>query len=327
MTIYPQQLNNSTRNSFALDYDLQEEKRLIAKETEEIKKELLEKWNRRYKNAQIFPQAIESLNPLLVEFLLSFQHTLFYNEIEKKFNLNAEQRNVLPSIVWNICQNKKWEATFDLLQTNLRLSSQISSQIATLINQNILYKAKELAESPLVPKSIKNTSHINEAISLTIPEALKSYPEVGEQLITGDRIKIKNFPEPARPSLKNWLADYIMIAGREERNAVKRGNYLFQSDNGKNLSTLDRQRLSYILKCLDENIPVSISKTTKQILFSQNSENIFSANTARMAQKPLEPKNNIQSVQFSYPQKSQNNMVIIPKKDSPDPKNLVNLKD
>jgi hypothetical protein len=196
-----------------------------------------------------------------------------------------------------------------------------------------LTKAKEISQM-IIGKIINDDSYEkasqDKLEKLTIPEAMKNYPEVGEQLITSDRIKIRNFPEPARPSLKNWLADYVITVGREGRNAVKRGTYLFQSENGKNLSASDRQHLSYFLRSLDENSPVTVDKIAKKILLSQLPENPFPS-----VSKVSEPefKNNIGTVQFSYPQKPQANSVVLPKaKPEPESKNnfganVVNLKE
>jgi len=198
-----------------------------------------------------------------------------------------------------------------------------------------LTQAKEIAHI-IIDKIINDTSqekaYQDNLEKLNISEALKKYPELGEQLITGNRIKIKNFPEPARPSLKNWLADYAILMGRETHTAIERGNYLFQSENGKSLSSSDRQRLNYILKCLDENTPVSVNKSTQQIVFPQISENnAFSA--PESTKPPIEPKSNIQTIQFSYPQKAgyqkPSPPVVIPKtevKNVMGP-NVVNLKE
>lgn len=198
-----------------------------------------------------------------------------------------------------------------------------------------LTKAKEITQSvftKIINDDSQEKAYQANLENLLIPEALRQYPDLGEQLITENRIRVKNFPEPARPSLKNWLADYVMLTGREDRNAVKRSSYLFQSENGKNLSSSDRHKLAFILKSLDENTPITINKNTKQVIFPQLQETSISA-FEKPSPSPVEPKNNIQSVQFSYPQKSVTQRtsppIIIPK---PEPKinlgpNVVNLKE
>ena len=105
-------------------------------------------------------------------------------------------------------------------------------------------------------------------ITITIEDGLKQFPELGEQLITSEKITLKNFPEPVRPSIKNWLADYTFRLGYDKRDAIMRGNYLFHSDNTIRLSSADREKLSYVLKAHDEDLQVTVNKNTKQIVFS-----------------------------------------------------------
>lgn len=267
MAVYPQQNNNFSKSPAPLDYDLQSEKQRIAEATEEIKKELWEKWQKRYANAEIFPKTISSMNPNLIDFLLSFQHTLFYNDLAKKFALSSQQRDILPQITWRICLTKNWDGLDSLLQTNLKINSSVSGQIASLLNQNILSKAKELASARFETNKMP-VSAVENKISITIADALKAYPEVGEQLITSEKIVLKNFPDPVRPCLKNWLADFTFTLGRDKHTAMERGIYLFQSANGKRLNSQDRNKLAYILKAFDEGLTVTINKDSKQIVFS-----------------------------------------------------------
>jgi hypothetical protein len=119
--------------------------------------------------------------------------------------------------------------------------------------------------------------------NLTLAEALKIYPEIGEQLVTSDRINVLNFPEPARPSVKNWIADYTSVLGYEDHSAIVRGNFIFHSPNTQKLNNVDRQKLAQLLKSFDEKTPLTINKNTKQIIFS-------GVNTAPAKQPSLAPR-------------------------------------
>jgi hypothetical protein len=99
--------------------------------------------------------------------------------------------------------------------------------------------------------------------------ALRTYPDLGEQLITSNYIRLKSFPEPVRPSIKNWISDYTFNLGFGEHTSMMRGEYLFKNDNARVLGFQDKERLSYILKAMDENTPVEINITTKQVIFPQ----------------------------------------------------------
>jgi len=125
-----------------------------------------------------------------------------------------------------------------------------------------LEEKEESEERPLLPKPIAAPKE-----ALLLFEALKKYPRLTDQLITSSRIKIKTSPVPVMPTLKNWLTDYTFTLGPDYHSAVERGNYLFQSPNGRTLNLQDRDKLSYILKALDEKTPVEINGNTKQIVF------------------------------------------------------------
>lgn len=134
----------------------------------------------------------------------------------------------------------------------------------TAIQNNQIFKEKTIATPKIVTENI------------SISEALKQYPEIGEQLITFDHIKIRNSSNLTRPSIKNWLSDYVANLGYKNHSSMIRGNYLFQNENTKNLSYQDRQKLSQLLKSFDEKTPLTIDITAKQIVFLtsniQNSE-------------------------------------------------------
>lgn len=196
-------------------------------------------------------------------------------------------------------------------------------------------------------------------LSMTIADALKQIPEVGEQLITSEKIQLKNFPDPVRPSLKNWLADYDYTQYDKEHTPMERGIYLFQSGNGKRLNSPDRNKLAYVLKAYDEKTPVSVNRDVRQIIFSavnpkplktaspqiSNNQFLISNKTPISNDQNPKPAQNYSadmhsSMRFSSPQKlpyekkvSQPYIVkpVMPNRpvepNKPLPKNVVNLKD
>lgn len=136
--------------------------------------------------------------------------------------------------------------------------------------------------------------------NLPLSEALRIYPEVGEQLITSSKINLRNFPYPVRPSIKNWIADYTFNLGYEKHESMARSQYLFQGANTKNLSAPEKNKLAYILKSFDENSPITVNKTTKQIIFTLGET---APDPSRPTAVPQAEQKNINSMQFSYPQK------------------------
>lgn len=102
---------------------------------------------------------------------------------------------------------------------------------------------------------------------LSLSAALQKYPEINEQLVTSNRISLNSFPEPVRPSIKNWLSDYTFTIGFDPHNSAARGIYLFQNQNTRNLNRQDQTNLSHILRAFDTNETVDINTTLKQIIF------------------------------------------------------------
>ncbi len=141
---------------------------------------------------------------------------------------------------------------------------------------------------------------------LSLSDVLKKFPELGEQLITSMRIKLKNFPEPVRPSINNWLSDYTFSLGFESHSAMDRGTYLFRNDNSKILNSNDRERLSFILKAYDENSLVDVNVNTKQVIFPKRETKINEQkamnNNQRTTNDERRTINNNQQARINTPQ-------------------------
>jgi len=254
-------------------YDLQEEKKQIAEATEEIKKELLAKWRKRYAGAEIFPQKLANINSESVDFLLAFKNTLFYDKLAADLALNSNQREALPQIVWEAVINKDWSGVQGMIAANLGADIQKSKNIAELLFANILNEAMKLSEKPFVSRArmAVETEPSRKIISLPLSQALKKYPQLGEQVMTSNRIQNKVFPDPVRPSIKNWINDYYENLGAEKHGSIERGNYLFHSRNAKGLTAGERQKLGTVLKALDENMPLNIDSEKQEVVFSEES--------------------------------------------------------
>jgi hypothetical protein len=133
-------------------------------------------------------------------------------------------------------------------------------------------------------------------ISLPLLQALSKYENLGNQLITGERIKIKSQGEPVRPSLLYWLRYYRDELGIGQHNSVDRGQFLFRSENGKKLSHEERERLSLILKSIEENFPLQIDTERQEIVFpvfqavvmppQTTPQNVLGKETAPVISKP-----------------------------------------
>lgn len=103
--------------------------------------------------------------------------------------------------------------------------------------------------------------------SLPLEQISDKYPEVLEQLLSNAFIRLRKFSEPVRPSIKNWISDYHEQMGLGKHGTFDRGNYLFHSENTKALSSVERQKVSTILKSLDENTLLAIDPEKQEVVF------------------------------------------------------------
>lgn len=104
---------------------------------------------------------------------------------------------------------------------------------------------------------------------LALVPALGKYPRLGEQQITKERIRVKNQPEPARPSLANWIRVYRDELGVGYHEPMVRGKFLFDSENGRHLTSEDRERLNLVLRSIEENVLLEIDTDKPEIVFPE----------------------------------------------------------
>ncbi|MFA7208662.1 MAG: hypothetical protein WC120_00095 [Parcubacteria group bacterium] len=269
-------------------------------------------------------------------------------EFEKTFNIHTRTKSAPVEFVSRHPQAislnpiekrslKEIIHTYDylLVSTLPTTEPELSEMLANMPDTETSEKQDGSARTTYAPESYRksfsgNSTSADTAI-LPLGEILKQFPEIGEQTITSNRIQILSFPEPARPSIKNWLADYTSILGNEPHDSIARGNYLFHEKNTQNLNSDDRNRLAYILKSFDEKTPVTVDKTNKQIVFSDTSDtsepekdiqNTNSQNTP--AQKPQTGNyaSPTSKISFSSPQKLSFEKIAPPAKTAAVPADL-----
>lgn len=170
-------------------------------------------------------------------------------------------------------------------------------------------KAQEITNS-VIKNIIQDDSYIKTTTyeNLPLSQALQKFPALGEKLISGNPIRIKFFPGPVRPSIKNWITDYHAEVGAGSHESIERGNYLYHSENAKNLISGERQKLAVILKSLDENEPVSVDAERQEIVFP-HPETLSQRERGILGKPPLPLGEDAQRagegerLRFAYPQK------------------------
>lgn len=260
--------NKNNNENYGKDSDsLSENGVAVAEILEEIKKGLLEKWKKAYAKARLLPAKIEEINPNVVDFLLSFDLVSTYDDIAKQAKLDEHDRNEMPHVVWELARTKKWDQAGDLLQAKTGADFNTCALLLQLLEERVLKNAKMLSEKPVVEEEVLLDAEKKE-VQIPIMEALARYPKLGGQPLTANPLKLRYASDDlCRPSIKNWIKDFYEKMGTENHSNAERENYLYQSENAKKLTPLERQRVSVVLKSLEEDAPVSVDENNEILIF------------------------------------------------------------
>ena len=109
-------------------------------------------------------------------------------------------------------------------------------------------------------------------VRLPLLKAMSEYKRVADQLITTEKLKLRNSQELVRPTLSNWIRCYREELGIGFHEPVQRGKFLFQTQNGKKLTNEDRAKLNLILKSIEEEFPLEIDPKREMIIFPVGSD-------------------------------------------------------
>lgn len=104
---------------------------------------------------------------------------------------------------------------------------------------------------------------------MSVRNIIQQYPKIADTEITSEYLELKNSPDLEDPTIKNWIHDYVLHLGQTNHSQMDRSQYLFHSENGKNLSSPDREKLGIILKSFDENMPLPVDEENGEIVFDE----------------------------------------------------------
>ena len=131
---------------------------------------------------------------------------------------------------------------------------------------------------------------------LPIREALKKYPAVGEQEISSGYLEIRGRDDIFDGTIHNWINDYILHLGQERHGTIDRTNYLFHSENTKNLASPEREKLGIILKSFDENAPLPVDVENNEVILETSDQRSMikdqqrpAASVAKTTSQPQRP--------------------------------------
>ncbi len=224
---------------------------------ENAAQELLAVWNT-YKT---LPQETKNI-------LSSDEITEQLVSLQKKFRLDMEALGEVTILVREL-----FFGSFSVSELDRKIAELFSqkgidpaqaSTISSFIQKEILTLKPKPKVEEISPEEKKQPAAV---VRMPLLQALSQYEQLGNQLITRERIKIKSQAEPVRPSLLYWIKYYRDELGVGHHNTMERGNFLFRSENGRRLSPEERERVNLVLKSVEENTPLDIDTLQSVILF------------------------------------------------------------
>jgi hypothetical protein len=109
--------------------------------------------------------------------------------------------------------------------------------------------------------------YVSKLPKMSVREMFERKLKIAGTEITAGYVELRGSDELEDPTIKNWIQDYITHLGYGKHSQMDRTQYLFHSENGKNLSSQDREKLGIILKSFDENIPLPVDEENEEIVF------------------------------------------------------------
>ena len=167
-----------------------------------------------------------------------------------------------------------------------KIEIELQNRIPKLVDAQLRDVAKLIMRNILTTDVEQIRKAANNAVNLSVASALVQFPNVAEQVISSMPLKLRISPNPVKPSVKNWIADYREQMGMGKHGTFDRGNFLFHGENSKRLTSVERQKLSAILKSLDDETPLSINPDKQEIIF----ENLQTDERMSQVVAPVEAK-------------------------------------
>ncbi|MDX9856043.1 MAG: hypothetical protein WCZ08_02060 [Parcubacteria group bacterium] len=190
--------------------------------------------------------------------LVSYETADKIKNIGKHYNLNLLQMAPIARIVRSYYFGEVKEEEFaDVLAEEIGIDRKSAEEIARYVVERIINtEVRSLSTEKIV--------------KLTLMQAIEKYPEIQDQIISEGLLKLQGKENLVKGSIRNWIRDYYNTVGAGNTDLMKRSSYIYYSQNSKNISNAEKQKLSVILKSLDENVPLEVDLMKKEIVFKES---------------------------------------------------------
>ena len=236
--------------------------------------------------------AFEKLSPEKKDLLLSAEMPQKIVELQEKYQLSDSVAGMISLSTRKIFFGELSLTDAETNLKNILVSQGDDGNKASAIVEFIQKEIMTLKPTARVEEQEEMKSQSQPAtVRMPLLQALSKYEQLGNQLITSERIRVKSQSEPVRPSLLYWIKYYRDELGIGHHDTVQRGDFLFRSENGKRLSAEERERVNLVLKSVEENFPLEIDTERSEIVFP-----FFETSAPNLPTPPAAPRINASSV-------------------------------
>jgi hypothetical protein len=209
--------------------------------------------------------SVDALNKIEKSTILSNEIAESFFLLEKQFSLNQETTHSVIVATRSVLLKKKSPSELFGELKSIFSDEQIAKNIYEYIEKNIF--TLKVIEQDEETEADKESIPESPKVKMALLQALAKFPNLGNQMISQERIKVKSQPEPVRGSLYNWIKCYRDELGIGQHSTVERGQFLFRSENGRKLQAGEREQANLILKSIEENLPLDIDPERQVIVF------------------------------------------------------------
>lgn len=153
---------------------------------------------------------------------------------------------------------------------NLIKSDEIESRLINTINvgkKEVKDALKNIASIVSLVKNVGNKKSEEYFEKLSLKDALEKYPSILLDEITSGMLVDKKTGKYVKPTVQNWINDYINEMGSGEHTKLSRGKYLNDTTNVKNLDKEDKQIIEKLVKAQDEKTVLVVDREENVILW------------------------------------------------------------
>ncbi len=159
-------------------------------------------------------------------------------------------------------------------------------QLSSTISIDFLVEFKQLIE---VIKKIGIKAVKEDLVVLNFKKLLEKFPEIKHQKIGVQLIFFPKENEGKEPWIENWITDYRLRKTEQQKNTILNvSDYLYNSENAKQLNLEEKEELSIVLKAFEGNAITYYNKLFEQIDFE----------IIKLLEKNKKPKANFNITKF-----------------------------